>query len=569
MPAVPERELAASGRGAGAAPRAWAALRASALPWALACAALVPFLGKAFTIDDPVFLAEARHALVDPLHPTAFEMALWDLPERLSTIVPPGPVMAWLLVPTILAGASEHVAHGTQLLLLLLGILATVSLALRLGLAPRWAAAAGAGLAVTPAVLGMAGTAMPDVPAMALGVAGLERLVAFHQDRRPHQGVIAAVCLGLAAMTRLHALCLLPVGLLLVVEDPLSLRAWRRLAVGVWAALAAAVALAVVIAVITRDPDPGPGAAPEALAILSSLANVGVNALSLSIHWVLAVPFALAWAALSRTSARAKAAAWAVATLGAAALLAVVHERPRWWLAPVAGLGAAAVVDAVRRALARRDRIDLALVAWMLIPLPTLPYAHLPPKYLVAAAPAAALLVARHAAGRRIGVPVAATVAALGLVLGIAILRADAAFAEVSRTGVRLLLRLHPPAGRTVWYDGHWAFQWYAEESGARRWSPRPPQPAPGDLILSNARRPLTLDREAFGGLVHLRRFEDRRPGGRVMDVGLGVGFYTNRWGHLPWGWGDDLIDAVDLWLAPGARPPAGPPGAPGPRGSP
>ena len=30
---------------------------------------LLPFLNKPFTIDDPLFLRAARHALVDPLHP--------------------------------------------------------------------------------------------------------------------------------------------------------------------------------------------------------------------------------------------------------------------------------------------------------------------------------------------------------------------------------------------------------------------------------------------------------------------------------------------------------------------
>jgi hypothetical protein len=190
----------------------------------------------------------------------------------------------------------------------------------------------------------------------------------------------------------------------------------------------------------------------------------------------------------------------------------------------------------------------------MLVPVPIVVYTHLPPKYLLASAPAAALLIVRRAAGRRIGVAATASVVVLGAALGVAILRADSAFAEVARTGVRTLAAPQVAAGRTVWYDGHWALHWYAEAAGARRWTPRPPQPAPGDLIISNARRPFPLDGEAFGGLVHLRRHEDRRPGGRVMDAGVGAGFFTNSWGHLPWAWGDDLVDAVDLWLAPPAR---------------
>ena len=80
-----------------------------------------------------MFLREAEHALVDPLHPTAFDYP-WNLePERLSTIVPTGPMGAWALVPAIMAGGSETVAHLTTLAFLWLAILATVSLGLQLG----------------------------------------------------------------------------------------------------------------------------------------------------------------------------------------------------------------------------------------------------------------------------------------------------------------------------------------------------------------------------------------------------------------------------------------------------
>jgi hypothetical protein len=46
-------------------------------PWValiLAAVVLLPFVQKAYTIDDPVFLREAQNVLNDPLHPSAFEM---------------------------------------------------------------------------------------------------------------------------------------------------------------------------------------------------------------------------------------------------------------------------------------------------------------------------------------------------------------------------------------------------------------------------------------------------------------------------------------------------------------
>jgi len=42
---------------------------------------LFPFLKKPYTIDDPLFLREAAHALVDPLHPADFEQ-VWNAGDR-------------------------------------------------------------------------------------------------------------------------------------------------------------------------------------------------------------------------------------------------------------------------------------------------------------------------------------------------------------------------------------------------------------------------------------------------------------------------------------------------------
>ena len=61
-------------------PRAASALtvlRCGAPALLLAVAVLLPYLSKAFTIDDPLFLRSAEQVLRDPLHPTAFSI-VWD-----------------------------------------------------------------------------------------------------------------------------------------------------------------------------------------------------------------------------------------------------------------------------------------------------------------------------------------------------------------------------------------------------------------------------------------------------------------------------------------------------------
>ena len=75
-------------------------LRLAAPAMVVASLLLLPFLNKPFTIDDPLFLREARHALVDPLHPADFEQ-VWNAGDRqkLSQYLLGGTLPAYVLAP--------------------------------------------------------------------------------------------------------------------------------------------------------------------------------------------------------------------------------------------------------------------------------------------------------------------------------------------------------------------------------------------------------------------------------------------------------------------------------------
>jgi hypothetical protein len=173
----------------------------------------------------------------------------------------------------------------------------------------------------------------------------------------------------------------------------------------------------------------------------------------------------------------------------------------------------------------------------------------MPSKYLVPSAPAAAIVVARRAmqtSPRLARALIGATVAA-GLALGVLVIRADAAFADLGRRAAAELIVPSVAAGHNVWFAGHWGFQWYAEKAGARCLTETPPLPLSGDLAVSS--------RNTFGYAIGffpqrklLATLEDTTPGGRIMSKKLGCGFFSNTWGYLPWAWGDDVLDRFDLW---------------------
>src|SRR3954451_11815559 len=104
----------------------WLSIPALVIVWAV----LLPFCGKAFTIDDTFYLREAQQALHTPLTPTATLLS-WDgagITDEyvpLSAPAPVGPGIAYVMLPAAAGGMDERLVHITQLVLFSVTILAT------------------------------------------------------------------------------------------------------------------------------------------------------------------------------------------------------------------------------------------------------------------------------------------------------------------------------------------------------------------------------------------------------------------------------------------------------------
>lgn len=527
---------------------------------ALAALLLVPFFDKAFTIDDTVFLAQARHVLVDPFHPTAFVMTWTEVPERVSTFLASGPTTGWILAPTAALGSPEWAAHLTLFLFLVVGLVATSALARRLSDDPVVAILAPLLVVASPAVLGMAGTAMPDVPAMALAALGIERLVVARATGRTAPALAAAVALAFALLGRTHVVVFFPFLALVAlvpgrrIELPAERRGWLR----IWP-VALAAALAAMLLLATRDPEATPGSGLGAtLWKLSAVdpERLLVNLFAFGLHPLFVLPLGLV--RLVRHGGRIIGhGKWlALPLLAIPMALAGFH---RWaLLAPISALGLLVLSDLVREAWRERDPLRIALGGALLAPLPALVYVQMPPKYLVVSAPAAALLAALDLAQLpsprrwRVALPILVG----GVLLGLAILRADAAFAGMGRRAAAEWIAPAVARGERVWFAGHWGFQHYAEAAGGRILSTNGPRPATGDLVVSAER----ADYENVFRVVASRdrrlldTLADRRPGGRILSRRAMAGFYSNWFGPLPWSWGNDEVERLELWrVEPGS----------------
>ena len=146
-------------KGAGAPPREIAILVA------LAALPLLLFLGKAVSIDAPVFIAVARQILVAPADPFGFEM-MWD-PTSLSahSFNRNPPLLSYWLAPWMgLFGESDAVLHAAMLPFPVVAALAFLGIARRAtadGMPPA------ALLVATPAFAVLATTVLLDIPTLA------------------------------------------------------------------------------------------------------------------------------------------------------------------------------------------------------------------------------------------------------------------------------------------------------------------------------------------------------------------------------------------------------------------
>jgi hypothetical protein len=522
------------------------------LPGALlAVACLLPYLNKAYTIDDPCFLLSARQILHDPLQPMSFPICWMGDEQCVKSVASLGPgaaqaLMGYALVPMVLAGGQEWMAHVLQILLACVAVLEMVRLALRLGFDRAQAACAGLMLVAIPPFLSMASTAMPDTLALTLGLSGIERLLAWKEERRWHQAVVCALTMGLAPYARPHLALLMPLGALWLFEGFDVRSAWRqvRREAYAWAPVVGAACLLATVNLITRDRGP----AEESANTLVGYGHLVPNLLAYFVY--LSVPIPLSAVAMIASGRKALLFAALPAIPLVLAHFMVIPDEGRQEELPVAAAvyGFAALVYVLWRLARGLEQRDCLLGLWVLLPLPAVFYAHLPIKYMLGVLPAIVLILIMNLAGlsKRSQFAVYGAVILGCSVYSCVLLRADADFAEYGRRAAAELIAPHVARGEKVWYGGQWGFYWYAQQAGATISIPDGAGPKPGDLLAVGLMEggDFTRDRFPHRELVASRSYDS--PHGRTM--GYGAGLYSNILGYLPWVWAPQATNTYELW---------------------
>ena len=186
----------------------WSSRHSYLLLTGLTLLCLLPFSGRAFHVDDPLFVWSGQQIAKHPFDPYGFNLVWDNFSEPMSEITK-NPPLACYYVAAIgsIAGWSERALHLGFLLPALALVLGTYRLSMRFTKSPLIATAAAL---LTPGVLVSASSVMSDVMMLAFWVWAAVLWMEGLDNQRPAYLAVSSLLLALAALTKYFGICLLP-----------------------------------------------------------------------------------------------------------------------------------------------------------------------------------------------------------------------------------------------------------------------------------------------------------------------------------------------------------------------
>ncbi len=534
--ASPKPQARAVPRGAWAE---WFAKHPVALLALATAVVLLPFIGKPFNIDDPLFVWVAQHIKSHPLDPYGFnvnwygyEMPLWGVTKN------PPFACYYLALFGSLFGWSEPVLHASLLLPAIAAVAGTYRLAARFCKHPLCAAL----LALfTPVFLVSSNTVMCDVLMLAFWVWAVVFWIEGTERKRPAQLAFAALFMTLAALTKYFGACVIP----LVIAWSLC----RKQPLKVWLGwLAIPIAALVAYQFATR-----------ALYGHGLLTDAGQYASGVhQSNFITALAFTGGCLAIETFMApllwsRREFLFVAVISLACTALFffgmkSASSEPPKpglilqmalWVFGGVSLLGVA-LMDIYRR----RDADSVLLVCWALGTFIFTAFFNwiINGRSLLPMAIPVAILVVRRldqstSAGEKLSPETLLVPWIAGALLAIWVAAADYSMALAPQVAARAVRSVYGNGPHRLWFQGHWGFQYYMQKNGASALDLQHLQLTEGDDIAmpSHNSNVYTLKEP----VAELETISVPVSGWlSTMNKDTKAGFHASLWGSLPFAFG-------------------------------
>jgi 4-amino-4-deoxy-L-arabinose transferase-like glycosyltransferase len=509
-------------------------------------ALLLPFLGKPFHIDDPLFVWAGQHIRQDPSDPYGFPVT-WGVTEIPMAQETENPPLAcyYLAAAGTIAGWSEPALHLAFLVPALALLWGTYRLAEMLCSRPLLA---GLLTLACPVVLVSATSVMCDTLMLSFWVWSVVFWLRGLRQVRPGLLLVAAALAALASLTKFYGVCLVPLlaSYALVRRTP-----WRH-----WVPSLALVVLVLVGYELLTRRLYGQGHLAQALAFTSrrtrregrgfTLSSV-LTGLSFTGACVAPLVFAAPWLAGRRLLLLLAGLVLVLIPIYAVAWNFPASVEQRWLLAiqgafwPVVGLGVLTLALAELRG--RRDAESLLLVLWVLGTFVFAAFLNwtINGRSILPMAPAVAFLVARRL-DTQFGPATGATLRPLTLALvpsfalAVLVAWADYRHAVSARQAAEHFANTERSPSSTLWFVGHWGFQFYMQQHGASPWDFERSQAERGDFLLVPSNNYPNLSEPPAASLRLVERYEVATPWLALQNPAALAGFFASTWGPLPFG---------------------------------
>lgn len=535
---------------------------------------LVPFFGKAFHIDDPIFLWPAQQILAGNPRPLAAPVNWYGQTSTLAEVTNHFPFVSWLMVPVIaVAGWSEPALHAEFALFAALAIAGMYALAKSIG---EHSLVAALLLLTSPAFFVSATTVMSDVPMLCFWIWSIVFWIWAMRDDRPWMFLISSALITAATLSKYPALAIVP---LLAVAGTSK----RHL---LWQIVSLAIPVLVVLGVQAATHHMyGQGIVGVAITyaigrgnMINALPSELLNGLCFVGGCFPAVP--IMWS-FSWDRRRAIAAAIAAAVL----IAAILFFAPR--LIPVESidqkhlplinahaivfslLGAASLCMAAIELANIRDRLARLLGLWVL---GVFVFASLinwttNARSVLPMGPALVILALR---ARRFARPAffdfrIAAPLGISAMLSLILATADLQIANASRDAANLIQARARTFHHTLWFAGHWGFQWYMQQSGGVPVDYSTSLLRAGDLLVEPRESP-NVEPMPPGTTRALDVIDEPVLGWiSTINIPFGAAFYSSAAGPLPYVFAPMAPQRFTVYritqniLPPGTNPPSPP----------
>ena len=525
---------------------------------ALVVALLLPFLGRAFSIDDPLFIWMGQQILEFPLDPYGFSVNWSGIYRPMSEVMQNPPLNSYFIAGVIfLAGLSETVMHVAFLLPAIAAASGTYLVARRFCARPLEATLAAI---LTPAFLVCGSTVMCDMMLLAFWVWTIHFWVRGIDDNNIWMIVLASVLIVLSAWTKYYGVVLLP---LLLVHSFLTRRKPGWWILGCLIPIAALIAYnywteSIYSQRLMLDAFEfsghyrairGMALIPKSVITLAfaggCLASVIFLAPLLWTRRVLAV-----WIGVG---ALLNMLFFLTGTIGDYPLKLVNGER--WILAAHLSLfaagGASLLTLAIKDLAVNRDADSVLLFLWLA---GTVVFVGLlnwtvNGRTLLPAAPALGIIMMRRIEQRRseskmVAAPLFVLPWILSSLAAFSVAYADCQFANSQRTAAYIIHQKFSTSG-TMWFQGHWGFQYYMERLGAKPLGYKGSISAMNDIVVipknNTVIKALPNDSKAKRITVSSSKWLS------TMNNYCGTAFHSDLWGPIPYGFGLTAPEIYDI----------------------